>query len=63
MSILCLHKGDRVLLSVDPPRLKQEVDEIKEELEGRFPGVEFTFICGIDVIAHQGVAGCRGHRD
>jgi hypothetical protein len=47
------------LLSVDAPRTKADLDEVTEELEKRFPGVEFTFIVGIDIVGHQGTAGCH----
>lgn len=50
---LTLRPGDRVLLrfaSHIPPR---DVQHISQGLHERFPGVEFTWLCGVDEIAVQ----------
>lgn len=56
-----LHAGDRVLLTLtDNGRIsRDQIDTTQAELAARFPGVEFTFVNGVNAVHVLPVMGSQ----
>lgn len=50
---LVIQPGDKVLIGIERGFTLDEADEMREKLEQRFPGVEFTFVTASTITAYR----------